>query len=66
MGSNEEMQKAVSGIRMNIPKAIGVRFNFVMNDKNDEDVYLVKSDMKDRFVDKQVSDLKTNEKITTS
>ena len=49
------MHGAVSKICMNIAKAIGVGYNFMMDDKKDADVYFGKSDMKDRFVDKDVN-----------
>ena len=48
---------------MNIAKAIGVGYNFVMDDKNDKDVYFGQSYMKVRFVDKEVNQ---SQKMRTS
>ena len=48
MGMNPSMKKSVSKIPMNIAKAIGVGYSFVMDDRNDKDVYFEQSEIKDK------------------
>ena len=66
MGKNEIMQKSVSKICMFVAKAIGLGYQFVMNEKKEEEVYFGQADMQIKFVEKDLQKLKTDEKITAS
>ena len=61
------MQASVSNIRIFVAKAIGLGYQFVMNDKKQEEVYFGQADMQRKsFVVNEVKKLKTEENITAS
>ena len=54
-------------IRMFVAKAIGLGYQFVMNEKKEEDVYFGQADMQsEKFVKKAVDKLQMNKNITAS
>jgi hypothetical protein len=52
-GINELMQASVSKIHMFVAKAIGIGYQFVINEKKEEEVYFGQADMQsEKFVEK--------------
>ena len=66
LGVNEAMQSSVNNIRQVVAKAIGIGYQIVMDDKEEEEVYFGDADMQSKFVEREVNKLKKDKNITAS
>ena len=57
-GVNVSMQTSVSNICKVVAKAIGIGYQIVMDDKEEEEVYFGQADTQSKFVEKEVNKLK--------
>ena len=51
---------------MVVVKAIGIGYQIMMDDKEEEEVYFGQADMQNKFIKKEVNKLKREETITAS
>ena len=63
---NGSMQSSLNNIRQVIAKAIGIGYQVVMDDKEEEEVYFGDADMQSRFVARELNLLKKDKNIIAS